>query len=134
MQPCEELLNLVLQNYAKEAAGKIREVVSSSYSQVERTTLAGTDPNEWFEGYEAIYHFIEPAFSSKLDVEVEEIRAFCEGSVGWTMDRVKVKLPNGIELPLRHTRIFHKEQAGWKIVHNHISIVIPNEKLEELSF
>lgn len=131
MQSCVELKDLVLQNYEKEAAGKIREVVSSSYSQQERTTLVGTDPDEWFEGYEAIYHFYEPAFSSRLEVKVEELKAFCEGSVGWTMDRVKVKLPNGIELPMRHTRIFHKEKDGWKIVHNHISIVIPNEKIGE---
>jgi len=133
MQPCEELKNLVLQNYAKEAAGEIREVVRNSYSQREEPILVGTDPDEWYEGYKAIYHFYEPAFSSKLVAQFEELKAFCEGSVGWTVDRVKVKFPDGLELPMSHTRIFHKEEDGWKIVHNHVSILIPNEKLEALT-
>jgi ketosteroid isomerase-like protein len=131
MQPCAELKNLVLQNYEKEASGKIFEVVSSSYSRQEGVTLLGSDPNEWFEGYEAIFHFYEPAFSSKLEVKVEELKAFCEGNVGWTIDRVKVKLPSGVELPMRHTRIFQKEHDAWKIVHNHISIAVPNESIGE---
>jgi ketosteroid isomerase-like protein len=47
------------------------------------------------------------------------------------MDRVMVKLPNDVELPVRHTRIFHKENGAWKMVHLHVSIAVPNEKIGE---
>ena len=129
MQPCTELKNLVLQNYEKEASGEILEVVRSSYSRQEGVTVVGTDPNEWFEGYDAILGFYAPADGHKLDVKVDVLKAYCEGTIGWTIDRVTVKLPNGVELPIRHTRIFQKEDKGWKIVHNHISIAVPNESI-----
>jgi ketosteroid isomerase-like protein len=66
-----------------------------------------------------------------LDIKVDVLKAYCEGNMGWTIDRVTVKLPNGIELPMRHTHIFQKENDGWKIIHNHVSIAIPNESIEE---
>jgi hypothetical protein len=129
MQPCAELKNLVLQNYEKEASGEVLEVVRSSYSHQEGVTVIGTDPNEWFEGFDSMFHFYERAGTARLDVKVDVIKAYCEGNVGWTMDRVTVKLPNGVELPIRHTRIFQKENGEWKIVHNHISIAVPNESV-----
>jgi hypothetical protein len=43
------------------------------------------------------------------------------------MDRVTVKLPNGTEIPIRHTRIFHQEDGVWKLVHLHVSIAVPND-------
>ena len=128
MQPCPEPRNLVLQNYEKEASGEILEVVGR-YSQQEGVTVIGTDPDEWFEGYEAIYQFYAPANGSRLDVKVEVLKAYSQGNVGWTIDRVKVKFPNGVELPIRHSRIFEKEEGGWKIVHNHISVAVPNEQI-----
>jgi len=66
-----------------------------------------------------------------LDIKVDVLKAYCEGNIGWTVDRVRLKLPNGVELPIRHTEIFQKENDGWKIVHNHVSIAIPNESIGE---
>jgi hypothetical protein len=114
MQPCPELKNLILQNYEKEASGKVLEVVTSSYSHQEGVTLIATDPNEWFEGFDSILHFYEQADEHKLDVKVDVLKAYCEGNVGWTIDRVTVKLPNGVELPIRHTHIFIKRMARGK--------------------
>ena len=132
MQPCEELRNLVLKNYENEALGRVHEVVTDSYSHQEGTTVIGSDPANWFEGYEAIFKFYEPAATSRLEVTVEVLHAFREGNIGWTMDRVRLKLPDGGELPIRHTRIFEREAEGWKIVHNHTSIPVPDEKLYDL--
>ena len=129
MRPCAELKNLVLQNYEKEASGKILEVVRGSYSRQKGATVIGTEPNAWFEGYDAILRFYTPSDGSPLDIKVDDLKAYCEGSVGWTMDRVRLKLPNGDELPVRHTRIFHKEKDAWKLVHNHVSIAISDESI-----
>jgi len=129
MQPSDELKNLVLQNYEKEASGKILEVVRSTYSHQESVTVVGTDPNEWFEGYDSILRFYEPADGNSLDIKVDVLKAYCEGNIGWTVDQVRLKLPNGVELPIRHTKIFQKENGGWKIVHNHVSVAVSNESI-----
>ena len=131
MQPCDELKNLVLQNYAKEGAGEVMAVVES-YSRQDGVTVLGTDPKEWFEGYDAIQKFYAPVGASKLEVNVDVLKAYCEGNVGWTIDRVMVRFPNGDTLPLRHTRIFEKEKDGWRIVHNHVSLAVPDEQVDKL--
>jgi len=129
MQPCDELKNLVFQNFAKEASGKIIEVVQSSYSHQEGAMIIGSDFKHWFEGYDAIFNFYAPADGTPLNIRVDVLKAFCEGTVGWTVDRVWLVQPNGDEIPIRHTRIFHKEDGAWKIVHNHVSIAVSDESL-----
>jgi hypothetical protein len=124
MQPCDELKNLVLQNLEKEGSGKIIEVVQSSYSHQEGALIIGSDFKHWFEGYDAIFNFYAPADGTPLNIRVETLKAFCEGTVGWTVDRVWLIQPDGNEIPIRHTRIFHQEDGAWKIVHNHVSIAV----------
>jgi len=66
-----------------------------------------------------------------MEIAVQNLKAFSEGSVGWIMDRVMVKLPNGSDFPVRQTRIFHKENDIWKMVHLHVSNPVPNETTGE---
>jgi len=87
MQPCDELRDLVLGNYEKEGAGKVLEVVKNTYSHQEGAIVVGTDPNEWFEGYDAILHFYEPFGSYQLEIMVKILKAYTEGSAGWTVDQ-----------------------------------------------
>ncbi len=127
MNACPELKQIVLRNYERETSGHILEVVRSCYSHQEGTTLVGTDPKEWFEGYEAIYAFYALADGAPLDIQVQAINAYSEGNVGWTIDRVTLTLPDGTAVPVRHTKIFENENGTWRIVHNHVSIAIANE-------
>lgn len=129
MQPCDELGNMVLHHYGKFDAGEQIETVQEMYSLQEGVVIIGNDPNEWFEDRETILAFMQAGGSSKLAVTVHDLKACSEGSVGWTMDRVTVKLPNGAEIPVRHTRIFHREDGDWKMVHLHVSIAVPNESI-----
>lgn len=129
MQACEELKNIVLRHYGKfdssGQAGSIQEI----YSLQEGVTIIGNDPNEWFDDRDSVMAFMNAGSSSQVEIDVQNLRAYSEGNVGWTMDRVSVKLPNGVELPVRHTRIFHKENSAWKMVHLHVSIAVPNESI-----
>ena len=129
MKPCDELKNVVLEHYGKFDSGVQADSIKGIYSLQEGVTIIGNDPDEWFADHASIEAFIQDGGSGKLDITVQNIKAYSEGSVGWTMDRVKVKLPGGKELPIRHTRIFHKEGAAWKLVHLHVSIAVPNESL-----
>jgi hypothetical protein len=129
MQSCAELKNIVLQHYGKFISSEHVDSVKDIYSLQEGVTIIGNDPNEWFEDRNSIDAFIKAGGSSKLDIDVNNIAAYCEGTVGWTADRVTVRLPNGVELPVRHTRIFHKENDAWKLVHLHVSIAVPNDSI-----
>jgi class 3 adenylate cyclase len=57
----------------------------------------------------------------------EALQAWVEGSVGWVADRPTFVLPDGQELPLRLTAVFHLERGHWKMVQYHLSIATANE-------
>jgi ketosteroid isomerase-like protein len=133
MQPCDELKNIVSQNYRDHASpGGSLEVVRRYYSQQEGVLFVGTDPKEWFKGYDAIYHYVESTMGGGVEIKMDFLEAWCEGAVGWTVDRIILKLRDGTSVPIRHTHIFQKEGETWKIVHTHVSAEIPDEKLIEL--
>ena len=51
------------------------------YSLQEGVTIIGNDPDAWFEDRTSIDAFIQEGGSSKLDIEVKNLAAYCEGSV-----------------------------------------------------
>lgn len=129
MQSCDELKTIVLRHYGKFDSGGQADSIKDTYSLEEGVVIIGNDPNEWFDERDSILAFMRACGSSKMGITVQNLKAYCEGTVGWTMDRVEVKLPNGVELPVRHTRIFHKENGAWKMVHLHVSIPVPNDEI-----
>jgi len=131
MQPCDELKNIVLCHYGKFDSGGQADSIKETYSLGEGVVIIGNDPNEWFDDRDSIVAFMQAGGSSRMEIAVQNLKAYSEGSVGWTMDRVTVKLPNGVDIPVRHTRIFHRENGAWKMVHLHVSIAVPNEKIGE---
>ena len=129
MQPCDELKNIVLHHYGKFDFGVQADTIQEIYSLQEGVVIIGNDPDEWFDDHELILAFMKAGGTNKMEINVQNIKAYSEGMVGWTMDRVRVRLPNGVEIPIRHTRIFHKEDGVWKMVHLHVSIAVPNDKI-----
>jgi SnoaL-like domain len=132
MQPCDELENIVLQHYGKFHSGEQASTIQATYSLQDGVVIIGSDPGEWVEDREGLNVWVQAGGAVKAEITVQNIRAMCEGSVGWTMDRVKVRLPNGVEIPIRHTRIFHKEDGVWKMVHLHVSVAVPDKKIDLL--
>ena len=130
MQPCDELKSIVRHHYGQFDSGTQADSVREIYSLQEGVTIIGNDPDEWFDDRDSIVAFMNAGSSSRVEIAVRNLHAYSEGSVGWTMDRVTVKLPSGAELPVRHTRIFHKENGAWRMVHLHVSIAVPNESIE----
>lgn len=129
MQSSDELKKLILQLYEKEASSGIFDFAKQLYSRQEGTLLIGSEPCDRYEGYDAIIHFYEAAGAVGLEIKVDEIEAYDEGAFGWAVDRVTARFTNGIEIPVRHTYIFHREEGGWKIIHAHISVGVSDESL-----
>jgi hypothetical protein len=124
-----EIKNVILQLYEKYASGEVLEFAERFYSRQEGLLFIGTDPDEWFMDHESIISFYKEAANAGLKIQMSDLKAYSEGTVGWAADRVKVKLPKGSEVLVRHTFILHKELGEWKIIHAHISVGMPNEEI-----
>lgn len=129
MQSSDELKKLIIQLYKNEASGRIFDFARHLYSRQEGTLLIGSEPGDRYEGYDAIIHFYKEAGTVALEIIVDEIDAYTEGAFGWAVDHVTARLPNGTEIPVRHTYIFNLEEGGWRIIHAHISVGVLDENL-----
>jgi SnoaL-like domain len=132
MQACDELINIILQHYGKFHSSEQADSIRETYSLQDGVVIIGNDPNEWFDDRDSLLTWINAGSSVKAEIIVHNLKAFSEDSVGWTIDRVTVKFPNGSEVPIRHTRIFHKEDGAWKMVHLHVSVAVPNDSINVL--
>ena len=111
---------------AKDVAG-----VMALESQQPGNMLIGTDPSEWLTNYAAIEQVVTAALqtgSGRMPDSLE-ILAFEEGTVGWANVRYTTKLPNGGSFMIRWSHVFHQEDGAWKLVNDHTSIGVPDDKL-----
>jgi hypothetical protein len=90
----------------------------------------GTDPHEWFGGEKAFEH-MKREMKQAADIKFSpgEINAYEEGTVGWGTARPTLDLPNGKQVAIRWSAVFHQEDDVWKMVQFHASIGVPNEQL-----
>jgi len=96
-------------------------------------SVIGTDPTEWFTDRAAIVQMLE-AQRQAVGQGIQNIpgnpQAWAEGDLGWVVDQPRLRLPNGVEVQLRVTTIFHREDGTWRGVHQHVSIGVPNDQVE----
>jgi hypothetical protein len=90
----------------------------------------GTDPNEWWQGYDAITQIFQAQSEALQNMAVvdPQTQAYSEGSVGWTATRTMFRLPAGTEFPIRLTIVYHQEDGEWKVVQWHGSVGVANEE------
>ncbi|MGO8951525.1 MAG: nuclear transport factor 2 family protein [Ktedonobacterales bacterium] len=130
MEQSQELLDL----YRQVMTGGLRDTPSD---QVTSTTPAlsmfGTDPTEWWTDRATIVQMFDA--QRQAEDQAPQIipgnpQAWVEGDLGWVVDQPRLRLPNGAEVQLRSTSIFHREGGTWKLVHGHASIGVPNDQIE----
>ncbi len=122
-----EIRNLILRWYESYPRREISAFASSLFSNQEGFLIIGSDQTEWIEHPEGMiknYRVMESRDIYKI--KVEDLKAYCENDIGWAVDRVWFVMPDGSEVPMRHTYILHKEEGAWKVVHVHASIGVPN--------
>jgi hypothetical protein len=90
----------------------------------------GTDPKEWWEGYETITQIFKAQSEAMQGMAVakSETQAYSEGSVGWAASQLMFRLPDGTEFPVRLTIVYHQENGDWKVVQWHGSLGVANEE------
>ena len=128
MEKSTEIRDFVLSSYKSMLDG---DVLFGEHHMSQRgdVLVIGTDPNEWWEGYETVLEVLKPQVEALAGSVLEgDPQAYVEGSVGWFADNVQWKLPSGAVLAARLTGVCHKEGGDWKIVQWHWSIGVPNEE------
>ncbi len=133
MEHSDELRDLTLRIYEATTTGD-HSLVEHHVSRQEGAVFIGTDPNEWWEGFEAFVEAMraqaEAMGGSGLQIVPGHLQAYREGNVGWAIDRDALfRLPDGTEIPFRNTCVFLQEDAEWKAVHLHASIGVRNEEI-----
>ena len=132
MEHSEVIKDIYRRSFAMYASAD-PAVTEQFVSQHPGALILGTDAAEWIEGAAQIIDVI-PTYAPLLDhagitLRPRECRAYVEGSVGWVIDSPAFTR-NGREYPCRATTIFHQEEGGWKIVHQHFSFGVPNDEVE----
>ncbi len=133
MEHSDEIRDLTLRIYEATTTGDL-SLVEHYVSRQEGAVFIGTDPNEWWEGFEAFVEAMraqaEAMGGSGLQIVPGQLQAYREGNVGWVIDRdASFRLPDGTEIPFRNTVVFHREDGEWKLVHEHASIGVSNEDI-----
>jgi ketosteroid isomerase-like protein len=129
MIPSVELEHLIVRLYEGVTNTEASTTAESLFSKQMGFIAIGTTADEWWQDSAAITQgYAERVKAGESRVIVSKIIAYQESSVGWVIDRVILKTPDGTEIPVRHTYIFHQEEGGWKIIHAHYSLDVLNEK------
>lgn len=127
MEKSKELANIISGwfNAAVQGDGKY---AGKHLSQRNTMLLVGTDPDEWLRGKAATAFLSNEATESggHVKVNIGEVEAYKEGTVGWGIAHPTITLPNGKKVQPRWSAVFHKERGQWKIVQIHASVGVPN--------
>jgi ketosteroid isomerase-like protein len=130
MEPSTELKALYLRSCEAQSNGDYA-FFERYFSKEDGVLAIGTDPAEWWSGYDTITRVFEAQLKETDGIRVipDTPLAYCHGSVGWVAGRPTLKLPDGTEMTVRLTTVYKKEKDDWKIVQWHFSTGIPNEEL-----
>ena len=134
MEHSDELRDLMLRFYEATSTGDL-SFLERHVSRQEATVFVGTDPNEWWEGFEAFVEAMRAQSeamrgSGGLQIVAGQVQAYREGNVGWAIDRdASFRLPDDTQIPFRNTCVFLQEDGEWKLIHGHSSIGVRNEEL-----
>jgi ketosteroid isomerase-like protein len=130
MKRSPELEAMLRRFYTAMAAGDAASIRRMT-SREPGVLAIGTDPGEWWSGFDAIVQAFEAQMADwegGIPIRGGDIEAYSEGTVGWVADRPVLHLPDGTDVTLRLTAVLHIEDGEWKFVQSHASIGVPNEE------
>src|SRR4051794_22256568 len=88
------------------------ETAAALHSQADDAITIGSDPDEWFQGGEAIHQVFAQMGGggpTGMTVRVEEPLVGAEGDVGWYVGRGTFVTPGGKEIPFRASGVARRE-------------------------
>jgi SnoaL-like protein len=104
-------------------------VVSELASSSSAAALIGSAPEEWRTGtdtWDILPSFARTFHTTGLQVSPTEPIAYADEALGWVVDRPVFRAPTGVTTQTRMTALFHREADGWKLIHLHNSVGVPD--------
>jgi SnoaL-like protein len=104
--------------------------VNALFSTQDGVLVIGTDPEEWWPGYDTITKIWETQLGEigGIGVENADPRGYASGDAGWVADRPTLVIGGDNRIPLRITGVFTRENGEWKLAQWHASIGVSNEQ------
>ena len=129
----------VVARYKQALANTDTELLSHLFSHEAALTVIGTDPREWWSGYEEMMsvttaQLAEARATGGLAIELIDIEGFDDGDVGWAAGRGVFRFAGHPDLPFRLTTVLRVERGHWRVVQAHSSVGLRNEDVLGLSF
>ena len=134
MEPAPELASLVGRMFRSWNAFDADAMVDA-FSRHSGALAIGTDPGEWWEGFESIsamwrvqFRELQALGKVQFSSNIEGVAAWKEGTVGWVSGRIQTAVAGTAPFSVRLTFVAHEEGAYWRVVQWHASVPVTNEE------
>ena len=124
MAPSTEIRDTMLEFYRRMLAGESDEA----------NDLISRDPALIFIGSAGEWVDDQAALRSGTQVPGEGVVAgpnpvgYTNGDVGWFADQPTWHFADGTSAEMRMSAVLQREAAGWRIVHAHLSVAVPDDQ------
>jgi len=124
MTPAPEITDVMLEFYRRQLAGEA-DAANDLISRDPAVLLIGS-AGEWVDDQSVI--------RGTYQVQTEGLAAgdnpiaFASGDVGWFADQPEWVFADGSRARMRVTAVLRREDAGWRIVHTHMSVAVPDDE------
>ena len=124
MAPSAEIRDTVLEFYRRMLAGESDEA----------NDLISRDPAMIFIGSAGEWVDDQDALRSGTQVPNEGLEAgpnpfaYAKGDVGWFVDQPHWLFADGSRAEMRMSAVLQREAPGWRIVHAHLSVAVPDDQ------
>jgi hypothetical protein len=130
MQQSPELEQLTRRMYAGISDADI-SVFENYLSRAEVGVIIGTAPDEWWENADDALSAMRAQMTNSegsVDLIAGDVHAYEHQDVGWVADRPQLRVGD-TDVECRQTSVFVRENGSWRLVQQHFSIGVPNEKV-----
>ena len=124
MAPSVDVRDTVLEFYRRMLAGESEAA----------NDLITRDPAMIFIGSAGEWVDDQATLRSGTQVDTEGLEAgpnpvgYANGDVGWFADQPEWVFADGSRSQMRMSAVLQREPAGWKIVHAHLSVAVPDSE------
>ena len=95
------------------------EAAVTLHSRAPGMHVIGTDEDEWLDFDE--FAAYARGFRRGYRLEIDEVRGYEEGDVGWFAARFAFVSDGGKRTAARMTGVVHREAGEWRFVQRHVS-------------
>jgi ketosteroid isomerase-like protein len=124
MTPSPEIRDTMLALYRHMLAGE--SDAANALISTDPATLFIGSAGEWVDDQDQLRG------TYQVDTEGlfagEEPVAYELGDVGWFADQPTWRFADGTQARMRMSAVLHREPAGWRIVHSHLSVAVPDNE------